>query len=172
LLAKGRKGAGREWAEGGRMEHRELDSMAVGRAPSNGDCWRPQSRRGAGRGRAEAPHHGRRRARCSSSDQRRCRALAGAEVALGKKAPVPAARQEKQGECRAMAGLAPCALPAARGGRTQGEKKWRLGKNRGVGMEIFQVSTPNYRRWLGLGFSLVGQLGWVGPGPKHVLGPR
>jgi hypothetical protein len=28
------------------MEHRELDSMAVGRAPSNGDCWRPQSRRG------------------------------------------------------------------------------------------------------------------------------
>jgi hypothetical protein len=28
------------------MEHRELDSMAVGRAPSSGDCWRPQSRRG------------------------------------------------------------------------------------------------------------------------------
>jgi lipoprotein-anchoring transpeptidase ErfK/SrfK len=31
---------------GGRLEHMELDSMAVGRAPSNGDCWRPQSRRG------------------------------------------------------------------------------------------------------------------------------
>jgi hypothetical protein len=26
---------------------------------------------------------------------------------------------------------APCALPAARGGRSQGEKKWRLGKIEG-----------------------------------------
>jgi hypothetical protein len=44
---------------------------------------------GAARGRAEAPRHGRRRARCSSSDQRICRALAGAEEALEKKAPCP-----------------------------------------------------------------------------------
>jgi hypothetical protein len=41
-------------------------------------------------------------------------------VRWGRRPPVPAARQEKQGGCRAMAGLAPCALPAARGGRSQG----------------------------------------------------
>jgi hypothetical protein len=49
----------------------------------------------------------------------------------GRRPPVPAARQEEQGGCHAMAGLAPCALPAARGGRNQGEKKWRLGKIEG-----------------------------------------
>jgi hypothetical protein len=49
----------------------------------------------------------------------------------GRRPPVPAARQEKQGGCRAMAGLAPCAVPVARGGRNQGEKKWRLGKIEG-----------------------------------------
>jgi hypothetical protein len=87
----------------------------------------------------------------------------------GRRPPVPAARQEKQGECRAMAGLAPCALPAARGGRSQGEKKWRLGKNRGVGMENFQVSTPIYRSSprVRVSYGPIG-LGWIWP--KHSNG--
>ena len=66
---------------------------------------------GAGRGRAEAPHHGRRRARCSSSDQRRCRALAGAEVALGKKAMLPCALELGKGWAAMGGEEAPNAQP-------------------------------------------------------------
>jgi hypothetical protein len=66
---------------------------------------------GAGRGRAEAPHHGRRRARCSSSDQRRCRALAGAEVALGKKAMLPCALELGEGWAAMGGEEAPNAQP-------------------------------------------------------------
>jgi hypothetical protein len=101
---------------------------------------------------AEVPRHGCRRARCSSSDQRRCRALDGAGVALGKKAPSPSRSPGEAG--RVPRHGWPCSLRFAccAWGRSQGEKKWRLGKNRGVGMENSQVSTPIYRRWLGLGF--------------------
>ena len=66
---------------------------------------------GAGRGRAEAPHHGRRRARCSSSDQRRCRALAGAEMALGKKAMLPCALELGEGWAAMGGEEAPNAQP-------------------------------------------------------------
>jgi hypothetical protein len=37
----------------------------------------------------------------------------------GRRPPVPATRQEKHGGCRTMAGLAPCALPATRGGEAR-----------------------------------------------------
>jgi hypothetical protein len=47
---------------------------------------------------------------------------------------------------------APCALPAARGGKKPRREEMAARENRGVGMENFQVSTPIYRRWLGLGF--------------------
>jgi hypothetical protein len=40
----------------------------------------------------------------------------------------------------------------ARGRRRRGEKEVAARENRGVGMENSQVSTPTYRRWLGLGF--------------------
>ena len=66
---------------------------------------------GAARGRAEAPHHGRRRARCSSSDQRRCRALAGAEMALGKKAMLPCALELGEGWAAMGGEEAPNAQP-------------------------------------------------------------
>jgi hypothetical protein len=41
-------------------------------------------------------------------------------------------------------------------------------ENREVGMENSQVSTPIYRRWLGLG--LLSGLGRAGP--KHAIGLR
>jgi hypothetical protein len=170
---------------------------------------------------ARAPCHGRRRAHCLSSDQRRCRAHGEEELGCwaarrpwrspctqGRKVPccrtprrrgkAPCAmeRGELGGCCSAApfeprrkgamgAGLAPCLLLAAVGAReeegrllprvggsNQGEMKVAAENLRGVGVKICQVSTPIYRRWLGLGFSLVGQIGWVGPGPKHVLGSR
>jgi hypothetical protein len=48
--------------------------------------------------------------------------------------------------------------------RKKKKREWRLGKNGGVGVENDQVSTPIYRRRLGLGFSLVGLMGWAGMG--------
>jgi hypothetical protein len=77
------------------------------------------------------------------------------------------------------AGLAPCWLLAAVGAReeegrllprvggsSQGEMKVAAENLRGVGVKICQVNTPIYRRWLGLGFSLVGLVGWAGFGPN------
>ncbi|PWZ19593.1 hypothetical protein Zm00014a_008744 [Zea mays] len=100
---------------------------------------------GAGRGRAEAPRHGRRRACCSSSDQRRCRALAGAEVALGKKAPCPSRSPGETG--RVSRHGWPCSLRSAccAWGKKPGREEMAARENRGVGMENFQVSTPIYR---------------------------
>jgi hypothetical protein len=49
---------------------------------------------------------------------------------------------------------APCAMEAGcvRGRRRQGEERVAARENAGVGVKICQVSSPIYRRWLGLGF--------------------
>uniref|UniRef100_A0A804PRC4 Uncharacterized protein n=1 Tax=Zea mays TaxID=4577 RepID=A0A804PRC4_MAIZE len=116
LLAMGGKSSCSPWTEKGREEGR----------------WRTgKSAMAAGGEVAEVPCHGCRRARCSSSDQRRCRALDGAGVALGKKAPCPSRSPGEAG--RVPRHGWPCSLRFAccAWGRSQGEKKWRLGKIEG-----------------------------------------
>jgi hypothetical protein len=66
------------------------------------------------------------------------------------------------------------AMAAVRG-RRQGGEAMAAGKMEGWECKIAQVQergTSNYRHGLGLGFFLVGQMGWVGLGPKYESGLR
>jgi hypothetical protein len=128
LLAMGGKSSCSPWTEKGREEGR----------------WRTgKSAMAAGGEVAEVSRHGCRRARCSSSDQRRCRALDGAGVALGKKAPRPSRSPGEAG--RVPRHGWPCSLRFACCAWGRRRLLVAAGKMIGVGVENVQVSTPIYR---------------------------
>jgi hypothetical protein len=71
---------------------------------------------------------------------------------VGEEGPLsqPLARRSREGATPWLA-LLP-ALCLLRVGEKPGREEMAARENRGVGMENSQVSTPIYRRWLGLGF--------------------
>jgi hypothetical protein len=124
----------RQGTQGGRRPTSSTSLVCCVEGASGERRWRKDSwlgelgwKRGRRGGRAEATCHGRRRAHCSSSDQRRCHALTGAEGLASGPGRSSSARGEEDWEGAIGEGGAGLGAPCAGGQQGREEARpWLL----------------------------------------------